>query len=157
MIYDKVFPLADTLQLSIDVYRKYTDNYELRGNRKFLLPLSKTSDLQLNIKIEASMVGDNETAILVHVSKDFWVYLVFDKSIDQNGVLTLYYLSFDKLNIKAIKTAVDGEDVETALMALRPAIKAQFSKGARDVTWNSVDMVQRINGAEKAFTQVAKG
>ena len=146
MIETKVFPIADTLQIEVDVYKKSQVEYELRGLRKFKMPLCKTSDLDVTLKIEASYVGEYETAVLVHFSKNFWVYLIFDTALDTNGILTLYYLSFETLNSKAIRTAVDGAEVEVALMSLRPAIKAKFTKGARDVDWYSVDMVRRIEG-----------
>jgi hypothetical protein len=144
MNYTCIYPLADALQINIDVYRKDMVDFELKGNRKFVLPLSKKSDLTITAKIEASFVDRNTSAVLVHIAKDFWVYVTFDNTVDLNGTMTLYYLSFAKLNVKAIKMAVDGYDIDTALVALRPAIKAQFTKPVRDIEWVPVALPSKF-------------
>lgn len=136
MIYAKVYPLADALQMELDVYRRgITDNFELRGVRNFVFPLSKKSDITISAKIEASYVGEYTSAVLIHLANDFWIYMTFDNSVDLNGILTMYYLSFEKVNTKAIIKAVDGQDVETAMQALRPSVKAIFTKETRSIDW----------------------
>jgi hypothetical protein len=144
MIYEKVFPLADALQIAIDVYRGSHGRYELRGGRKFVMPMSKHSDLILNTKIEASTFGDYASAVLVHISKDFWIYLIFDNAADTVGTLTMYYLSFEKQNIKTLKESVDGEDIDIALLALRPTIKEKFIRGGREIKWEAVPMNPKV-------------
>lgn len=137
MVYEKVFPLADALQLPIEVFTDGTGNFELKGSRKWVLPIVK-NDFNFQTKIEASTVSNYESAVLVHISKDFWVYAHFSNEVELAGVITLYYLDFKGNPSKPIKAAVDGQDLETALLTLRPLIRAKFIKGTEEILWKEL-------------------
>lgn len=139
MIYDQVFPLSDVLQLEIGVYSDGAGNFELQGSRNWILQIVKNY-FKFNTKIEASYVGANESAILVHINKDFWIYTHYSNEIERTGVITMYYLDFKGQKTKLIKDAVHGQDLDNALIALRPLTRAKFVKGTNDLTWKELPL-----------------
>ena len=134
MIYEKIYPLADTLQIEIKLYKK-AQEYELRGEREFSFPLSKQSDFKVKAIISASTVAEDTASVLVKVLGDLWLFLVYNQFDKDDGELVLYVLNMHNKNTQNVKKAVDGQTLETAMMAITPMIVKVFHKGAKEVTW----------------------
>ena|ERR1035437_6382608 len=147
MIRSKVYPLSDILQLEIDIYSD-GDNHELKGSRNWVIPIVKT-DFKFKMKIEASFVDDYQAAVLLSISKNFWIYAHFSNEVEFNGVVTLYYLDMKGVITRTIKSAVDGQDLDTALLSIRPLTKAKFIKGTQEINWTQLP----IKVASKALKE----
>ena len=147
MVHEKVFPLADALQLNIDIFSDGAGNFELKGSRNWVLPIVK-NDFKFKTSIEASSVGTYESAVLVHITKDFWIYAHFNNEVELAGVITLYYLDLKGKQIKPIKNVIDGQELEIALAALRPYIKAKFIKGTEETVWKQLPIKVSLKDAK---------
>ena len=139
MVTSKVYPLADALQLEIDIFSNGGNDFELKGSRNWVIPIIKT-DFKFKTKIEASYVDEFQAAALVSVSKNFWIYAHFSNEVEVDGVITLYYLDTKGISAKTLKDEVDAIDVDNALVFLRPLCKAKFLKGTNEITWTKLPL-----------------
>lgn len=136
MVNAKIYPLSDVLQLEIDVYSD-GNNYELKGLRNWVIPIVKT-DFKLKMKIEASFVDNYQAAVLVSISKNFWIYVHFSNEVDPKGVVTLYYMDVKGVPPKTLKSAIDGQSLEIALATIRPLCRAKFLKNTNEILWTQL-------------------
>jgi hypothetical protein len=134
MNYNLYYPIADALQLDIKLY-SYGNQFELRGEREFKLPLSKNSDLQIKTKIEASVVVEDSAGVLVRIGKQFWAFVICQMFPDAVSTLTMHYLKVPQASIAPLKKAIAGDAFEEAMMAVKPLIHRTYTKPINMIEW----------------------
>ena len=140
---DKVFALADTLQMELQIFRT-GKTPEIFGGRVFKFPLSTRvgdgSDLFVPAKVVASYLSDTESAVLVHIKRDFYIYLSLVRNGGKNvkTMLTLDFIDAAQMTERQWWVKVNNKRPIDALDYLASAVKATFQKYSTDIVWEQV-------------------
>lgn len=131
---DLIFPLADTLQMRLDVKDKLGGT-QIRGEGEFWMELGAVK-LLLRPKMMASVVGTDTASVLVKIQKRLWIYLTYFKF---NDALYLWVLDANALGLTE-GTSLKFNFIKTIDIPkeIRPGVVGHYMRNRRDKNWTPV-------------------
>jgi len=138
---DLIFPLADALQMRLDV-RGRVSGTRLMGDGEFWMELGAVKIL-LRPKVRASTVTTECAAVLVKVQKRLWMYMAFLKASDS------LYLSIIDANAVGLTESNCGEfdlrDPHKSFKLLLPGTVGNYMRSRKGSSWMETSYVDPLD------------